>query len=502
MANSSLKSLEALALVSKVCAELDKHLGFSDKTLAEFIIHLVKDAKDHPSFHKNLHENGADFPEDLSLALLRLIQHETKPKAHVSASTQKMMHVPRSANEVAFPGLSGVNTGPVELKLDVRTEESEGDRKRQRSPTQDGKPPEKRKSRFQDAPLEHKASSSSSRNDARERDMYGGIVKTEPELYGIYDGKVANITDFGCFVELLGFPSNKGRKYEGLCHIAQIRKERITDIKSVVRKGQSCKVKVISLIGQKMSLSIKEVDQSTGEDLLPERSAEALKIAAQNMGSIAGKPSDGGPINFGVDVKKLREQEVDEERKAIRRQKNLSEAELWEARQLIASGVLSVTERPTFDAESGLGAIQDVEPDEDIDVEINEEEPPFLRGQTRGLKDVEPVRIVKNPDGSMQRAAVNQAELTKERRELKRAAQNDLMDAIPKDLSKPWNDPMVILRLLPDGDRLESISEVGFFPKPTFLKREYLKPNPRKSRVSIKNQSFKSPPSHFPIIFQ
>ena len=37
----SLDTLQRFALISKVCSELDNHLGFSDKTLAEFIIHLV-----------------------------------------------------------------------------------------------------------------------------------------------------------------------------------------------------------------------------------------------------------------------------------------------------------------------------------------------------------------------------------------------------------------------------------------------------------------------------
>ena len=85
MTSALASSLERLGLVSKVCGELDKHLGFSDKTLAEFIIHLALSAKDHPTFHSALHENGADFPEDLSSALLIMIQHESKPKAPAAA---------------------------------------------------------------------------------------------------------------------------------------------------------------------------------------------------------------------------------------------------------------------------------------------------------------------------------------------------------------------------------------------------------------------------------
>lgn len=37
---------QALSLVSKICTELDAHLGLADKTLAEFIIHLAGEHTD------------------------------------------------------------------------------------------------------------------------------------------------------------------------------------------------------------------------------------------------------------------------------------------------------------------------------------------------------------------------------------------------------------------------------------------------------------------------
>jgi hypothetical protein len=40
--------------------------------------------------------------------------------------------------------------------------------------------------------------------------------------------------------------------------------------------------------------------------------------------------------------------------------------------------------------------------------QLNENEPAFLRGQTRASRELSPVRIVANPDGSMQRAALQQ----------------------------------------------------------------------------------------------
>ncbi len=46
------------------------------------------------------------------------------------------------------------------------------------------------------------------------------------------------------------------------------------------------------------------------------------------------------------------------------------------------------------------------------------------------------MKIVKNPDGSMQRAAMTASALAKERRELKEQQQRTLLEAIPKDLSR------------------------------------------------------------------
>jgi ATP-dependent RNA helicase DHX8/PRP22 len=57
-----LQKLEELSLVSKICTELENHLGINDKDLAEYVIAL---ADKHPTVEKfkaSLIKNGADFP--------------------------------------------------------------------------------------------------------------------------------------------------------------------------------------------------------------------------------------------------------------------------------------------------------------------------------------------------------------------------------------------------------------------------------------------------------
>ena len=95
-----------------------------------------------------------------------------------------------------------------------------------------------------------------------------------------------------------------------------------------------------------------------------------------------------------------------------------------------------------LDAMQGIMNVED-DIEEEFEVDINEQEPAFLKGQSaRSGVEVSPIKIVANPDGSLQRAAMTQSALAKERRELREQQQRTLLEAIPKDLSRPWEDPL------------------------------------------------------------
>jgi polyribonucleotide nucleotidyltransferase len=82
----------------------------------------------------------------------------------------------------------------------------------------------------------------------------------EAEVGKIYEGKVTKLLDFGGLVNFLG-------KLEGLVHISEIKKERVEAVTDVINEGDEVKVKVISVDRGKVRLSMKRVDQETGEDL-------------------------------------------------------------------------------------------------------------------------------------------------------------------------------------------------------------------------------------------
>ena len=78
--------------------------------------------------------------------------------------------------------------------------------------------------------------------------------------------------DFGCFVQV---NCTEGRK-EGLVHISEIKNERNRLAKSadMVKRGDKVYVKVVGIAKEKLSLSMREVDQETGEDLGKKRRSE------------------------------------------------------------------------------------------------------------------------------------------------------------------------------------------------------------------------------------
>lgn len=118
-----LLKLEHLSLVSKICTELDNHLGMNDKDLAEFIIDLAETHTKFDDFKKALIENGAEFPDSFIANLLRIIQLMKTSKN--SKLTEDEFKAKVHSDELAtkFPGLAIPNE-PIKAK-DVAKDEKD-----------------------------------------------------------------------------------------------------------------------------------------------------------------------------------------------------------------------------------------------------------------------------------------------------------------------------------------------------------------------------------------
>lgn len=86
-------------------------------------------------------------------------------------------------------------------------------------------------------------------------------IAAEPEVGVIYDGTVVKTMDFGAFVNFFG-------KRDGLVHISQLADRRVENTTDIVKEGDTVKVKLMGFDDRgKVRLSMKVVDQETGEDL-------------------------------------------------------------------------------------------------------------------------------------------------------------------------------------------------------------------------------------------
>ena len=103
-------------------------------------------------------------------------------------------------------------------------------------------------------------------------------IVAEPEINTIYEGTVVKVMEFGAFVNFFG-------SRDGLVHISELAKNRVGKVTDVVKEGDKVKVKFLGMDERgKVRLSMKVVDQETGEDitekLKAERDAERASQAA------------------------------------------------------------------------------------------------------------------------------------------------------------------------------------------------------------------------------
>uniref|UniRef100_H2YHV2 RNA helicase n=1 Tax=Ciona savignyi TaxID=51511 RepID=H2YHV2_CIOSA len=473
-----IEKLEYLSLVSKVCTELDNHLGMNDKDLAEFIISIADKHPSLPKFSKVLKKKGADFPDSFTKNLLSLIQRMRPPKMKMKKKDEDDPDPDvadgRDRYKLMFPALcraDEVVEKPVISVTDVKDaddmmNELEGflapkpddrkSRRRRDSPKRRRDSPKKRG----DSPTRQRGSSSrSSRHDidgsrcvlydfyAMKNALLQRMFHVHPLLVCIIAVPLRIITKNVSYpsytfshnyILLTGSgnpplnPHSPPPCFSKTNNIMKIDTEISTNrfTLTLLNNCQRCKVKVLSFTGTKTSLTMKDVDQNTGEDLNPGRTSRMRKpdlhedeISGRNPDRPSDLPSSEDRSNSPKRINKM------------------SDMERWEIQQMVAAGCMDVTELPEFDEGSGVLPKADSD-NEDLEIELVEEEPPFLNGHTNQSIDLSPVRIVKNPDGSLSKAAMMQGALSKERREIKKQQREAELESEPTTSTKSWSDPM------------------------------------------------------------
>jgi ATP-dependent RNA helicase DHX8/PRP22 len=535
---TAVERLQELSLIKKVGEEMQKHMdGLQDKTLSEFLIALAEkqakkqlknntdDLEAAQLLRVELNENGAVIPFSFASLLLQLVREQsprfkrfqdkltakdTKTDNNKTPVLSGSSVLTGSKKEIAqaFPGLARSNLSqpvPLQDSFYEHEKQEDDDRKRVKPEEEDTRPVDIGRRGVSNLPAWMTKS---------DDNMPPPSKRARPDLlqeYSIYQGVVRKILDFGMIVDIQPFEK------EGIVYNSHVSKTRIEHASQAgYRRDQRVWVKVISMKHGKILLSIKDVDQESGKDLMPHRSLAAAETPFLDQKG----PTLTSVVHPGLDIEAFRKREAEEEAArlvqshsvaghygpakaasleplTVRRTKQLTEHELFEAQQLIRSGVLPVDQYPTFDAEGGLGMLNVEETEEETDIELADVEPVFLKGQTkRSGKDLEPVRIVKNPDGSLQRAAMQQVSMAKERREMKQAQANQLIDSIPKDLNRPWEDPLPESGERHFAQELRSINMSAFDGAPEWKKKAEKK---TLSYGIISNKSIKEQRESLPI---
>lgn len=113
----------------------------------------------------------------------------------------------------------------------------------------------------------------------------------QPEVGAVLEGKVSGVTKFGAFVNLPGGKS-------GLVHISEIANTFVSDVAQYVSVGQTVKVKVIGINGDKINLSIKRAEESEeaprrrAPQQRSEQQSRPPKQPQQSSGQVAAPTED------------------------------------------------------------------------------------------------------------------------------------------------------------------------------------------------------------------
>ncbi|RYP07479.1 hypothetical protein DL764_002486 [Monosporascus ibericus] len=493
-----LEELELLSLVSKVTSELTNHLGISEKTLAEFVIFQRLGCSFSEWKAKLAEMGGATWPDSLYDSIDRLVttmHPKFKNAQNGAAEPEGPPTRTQQEKESIFKGLSipdrevpaqedgdaiddtlALLEGLEGKARDAHAQTERSSRKRSRSPNEvdasDSR--HRRKERYrsrerrdrdrdhngEDDGYEYRKARKERRrrrdddyddgddykSDRRERrrrndDDDDDRLRRAPEpemddspvLYKVYDGHVTGVKEFGAFVNLHGVRG----KVDGMVHISNlVQGQRVNHPSDLLTRGQDVKVKVIKVEPNRIGLSMKDVDQETGMDLAP----QARIMTGANMESLGGRGRNGFKDDTDTNLQSLSNYAS----QPRPHKKRMTSPERWEIRQLIASGVAKASDYPDLeeDYNATLRGEAEMELEEEVDIEIREEEPPFLTGQTKQSLELSPIRVVKAPDGSLNRAAMSGTALAKERKELRQQEVEEAEKESKTDLSQQWQDPM------------------------------------------------------------
>ncbi len=144
-----------------------------------------------------------------------------------------------------------------------------------------------------------------------------------------------------------------------------------------------------------------------------------------------------------IDLDSLQEEDYNNKNQK-KKQQRIASPELWERSRLqYQSSKMLGLDDSEMAGETPGDENSMVQDDIDVEVMVTEREPTFLKGQTtKGGIVLSPIRVVRNPEGTLNRAALNAVQYAKERKDVREQQNRALMDSMNKtEFAKNWDDP-------------------------------------------------------------
>ncbi|XP_069133035.1 zinc finger CCHC domain-containing protein 17-like [Argopecten irradians] len=121
------------------------------------------------------------------------------------------------------------------------------------------------------------------KEDGGRKDRYKFFKKEDlPDLYSVFQGEVASVQAYGAFIKI---PDSRK---QGLVHKSQMSKARVEDPSEMLSVREKVYCKVISIEDDKVGLSMKCVNQTTGEDEDPTNVQASLDDRKRKQGVKGG----------------------------------------------------------------------------------------------------------------------------------------------------------------------------------------------------------------------
>ncbi|EDO05376.1 RNA Helicase associated domain (HA2) family protein [Babesia bovis T2Bo] len=439
MSLEGLLELQSLSVNAKVAQILKNHLDTDHPDLVDFIIHLAKRARNATEFNKLLDENDAEMPLALGEQLFNtvmalstnqprggtwddIISSENDDRLNFPALCMKNIATQTQDIYKLEPKKDGELSEAAKKLLEQETvasyQRDRGDDVRSRSDryARDYHDRDRYSDRHHSRGDEYRHRDRTERVYRNREDRSRRSASSSPESLpylddkgAIFKGRVTKVVEFGGFVR---FKSKNGI-HSGLVHVSEILpgNRRLSEASEALKEDMVVYVKKIGMKNDKISLSMKSVDQKTGRDLCSGHQDSMQSYYTMGAPMLQNTASSSDAIldySNGMDGRKRR---------------MMTDLERWEHQQLVNSGVLPKSERVAMD----LAAQHEPELDEEIDIEINDACPTFLKGQTRrsGI-ELSPIKIVSNPEGSLARTIATSSTIAKERRETERMQEDTI----------------------------------------------------------------------------